>query len=379
MPRNFWRIMACAGAFLVGATAGLQASADGLVVGTRLPQFLAGGDISLLTLEEEHGQVYKYHGKPMPALQIFQQAGWNCMRLRLWVHPTGKSIFVNDLKYTESLGRRIKAAGFYLVLDLHYSDTWADPGHQFVPAAWQNLNLHQLARKVFTYTRNVVAAMKSAGAMPDMVAVGNEISPGMMWPLGRITSGPGGFANLAVLLKAGIAGVKAGSTGGQTPLIMIHLDRGGDWRYTRWFFNRCAKYGVDYDVIGESYYPIFQGNLQALKQTLDHAALMFHKPIVVAETGYAYKDDERPAVPGIHYPKTPAGQAKFLTNLMRVVKSTPDNLGRGVIYWAPEWIPMKGIQGSWHAFTLFDDRGEALPGLDVLGRAASPHILQSRP
>ncbi len=372
MPRSAWRIMAALAvcSFALGTT--FRASAAGLDVRAKLPSFLSGGDISLLGLEEQHGQVYKFHGKPMPALQIFKQAGWNCMRLRLWVHPTGKSIFVNNLAYTEELGRRIKAAGFYLVLDLHYSDTWADPGHQLVPAAWQNLDLKQLAHKVFTYTRKVIESMKAAGAMPDMVAVGNEISPGMMWPVGRITKGPGGFANLAQLLKAGIAGVKAGSGVATPPLIMIHLDRGGDWNYTRWFFDRCAKYGVDYDVIGESYYPIFQGNLAALKNTLFHAARKFHKPIVVAETGYAYKDDGRQPVAGVSYPKTPAGQAEFLSDLISTVKATPDNLGRGIIYWAPEWIPMNGVAGSWHAFTLFDDNGEALPGLEVLGKAASP-------
>ncbi len=377
MPRTYKPIRALVVTVILAAVASTRVLAVGsgptFPTSRNLPAFLAGGDISLLTLEEQHGQVYRWHGTALPALQIFKNAGWNCLRLRLWVHPTKQGIFVNDLAYTEALGRRIKQAGFYFVLDLHYSDTWADPGHQLVPAAWQQLNIKQLSSKVFTYTSKVISALKAAGAMPDMVAVGNEISPGMMWPLGRITKGEGGFAHLAELLKAGIAGVRAGSGASPSPLIMIHLDRGGDWPTTRWFFDRCAKYGVNYDVIGESFYPIFQGTLQALKNTLDHAAARFHRPVIVAETGYAYEDDGRMPVAGVNYPKTPDGQAQFLSDLVKVVKSTPNSLGRGIIYWAPEWIPMRGLDGSWHGLTLFDDGGDALPGLDVLGQAASPH------
>ncbi len=340
--------------------------------GRTLPAFLTGGDISLYDLEMQHGQVYKQDGKPANLLTIFKKAGCNCMRVRIWVHPTDQGIFVNNLPYTIKLGREIKKAGLKLLLDLHYSDTWADGGHQPTPAAWQGLGIQQLKTKLYNYTRKVITAMRRGGAMPDIVQVGNEITGGMCWPVGK-DFGPGNsFTNLGILLKAGIKGVKDGSGNLPSPFIMIHIDRGGSWQGTKWFFDNIIKQGVKFDIIGESYYPIWQGSLADLRNTLNHAAETFHKPIMVVETGYAYADDGRPAVKGINYPKTPAGQAQFLSDVLKIVRDTPDGLGCGVIYWAPEWIPMKGVDGSWYHMTLFDGKGNVLPGLAVLGHGPKP-------
>lgn len=334
--------------------------------------FLTGGDISLLTWEELHGQVYKYHGKPVDLLTLCKARGWNCMRLRLWVHPSGQGIFVNDLPYTVALGKRIKDAGFYLILDIHYSDTWADPGKQFKPASWANLPFSQLTQQVQDYTKQVIEAMREGGAMPDIVQVGNEITGGMLWPDGK-DWGPGhDFTNVAALLKAGVAGVREGSASLPPPLVMIHIDRGGDWKGTKWFFDNLNALGVPYDIIGESYYPFFQGPMSQLKETLQNAAAAYHKPIVVVETGYPYK----PAAAGMSnpnskafaFPFTPQGQSDFLKALVAMVRQTPDNLGKGVIYWEPEWIPVKDAQGSWSGTTLFDDSGNALPGIEALGQ-----------
>src|SRR5579883_1743103 len=167
--------------------------------------FLAGGDISLLTWEEQHGQVYKDNGKPADLLTLLKAHGWNCMRLRLWVNPTGKGIFVNDLPY---------------------SDTWADPGKQYKPAAWKDLPFDQLVAQVQSYTKDVIATMRRGGAMPDIVQIGNEITPGMLWPDGRDYGTGHDFTNLGKLLKAGIAGMKEGSGKETPPLVMIHIDRG---------------------------------------------------------------------------------------------------------------------------------------------------------
>lgn len=338
--------------------------------------FLTGGDISLLTWEEEHGQVYKDNGKPADLLSTCKAHGWNCMRLRLWVHPTGQGIFVNDLSYTVALGKRIKDAGFYLILDIHYSDTWADPGKQFKPAAWANLPFDQLTAEVQSYTRDVITAMRKGGAMPDIVQVGNEITGGMLWPDGKNWGQGHDFTNLAALLKAGIAGLREGAGPLPPPLVMIHIDRGGDWKGTQWFFDNLKAQGVAYDIIGESYYPFFQGPMVQLQQTLQNAATTYHKPIVVAETGYPYKPMaagmRNPNSKAFTYPFTPQGQHDFLQALVAMVHQTPENLGKGVIYWEPEWIPVKDAQGSWGGTTLFDDDGNALPGVDSLGQKPSP-------
>ena len=341
----------------------------------QLPQFVAGADISLLAREEQLGQIYRDNGKPNTALAILKAHGSNCMRLRLWVNPSGEDIYVNDLPYTIALGRRIKRAGLLLMLDIHYSDTWADPGHQLKPAAWNSLPLDQLVGKVHDYTQSVIEAMRKQGAMPDIVAVGNEISGGMLWPDG-LDYGPGhDFSALGRLLKAGIKGVGDGSGNSPRPLIMIHIDKGGDWGATQWFFDGIAAQGVQFDIIGESYYPFFQGSLQQLKTTLGNAARRYRKPIIVAETGYPYESSPRVAnaPPGaMSYPETPQGQLQFLQALTGVIRATQGGFGRGLMYWEPEWIPVHGLQSSWETTTLFDNSGNALPGLFALTARANP-------
>ena len=334
-----------------------------------IPTFMAGGDISLLTHEEQLGTIYRVNGKPVDFLTLAKRAGWNTMRLRLWVNPTGKDIYVNNLKYTQTLGQRIKAAGFTLILDIHYSDTWADPGHQAKPAQWSALSFNALTNQVHDYTKQVIEAMIRAGAEPDIVQIGNEIRAGMLVPDGK-DWGPGNdFKKLGILLKAGIQGVKDGSVGHETPLIMIHIDRGADWAGTKWFFDGIDGQGVNYDLIGESYYPAFHGSLSSARACLDNIASQLHKPVVIVETGYPYSGSVAEQLkPGgaLEYPVTPAGQKAFLQDLVNCVHSTPGGYGRGVIYWAPEWIPASGMDGSWDTKTLFDDHGNALPAVSVL-------------
>lgn len=201
--------------------------------------------------------------------------------------------------------------------------------------------------------------------MPDMVQIGNEITGGMLWPLGKCSDTPLGFASLAVLLKAGMAGVRAGANE-HTPQIMIHIDRGGDWRGTQWFFDALHAQGVlDYDVMGLSYYPFFHGPPDGLRKTLLNAAARYGKPLLVAEAGYPYAGTWPEK--GMTYPATPEGQAKFLADLVRMVRDMPGGLGQGVVYWAPEWLRIDGLGSSWDERTLFDRTGKALPGLAALG------------
>ena len=331
--------------------------------------FLIGGDISLLTKMEELGQVYTDADGPADFLTLVKRHGWNFLRLRLWVDPSGDDLFVNDLAYTVALGKRIKEAGFQLLLDFHYSDSWADPGQQTKPAAWAELPFDTLADQVELYSLEVITEMRRGGAMPDMVQIGNEITPGMLWPDGQIYGGTkpntGGFPAFAALVRAGIAGTLAGA-GDDRPRIMIHIDRGGDWAGTRTFFDALAAEGVDYDVMGLSFYPFFHGPLPLLEETLQQAALRYHKPIVVVETGYPYggSSDHADWIPsGLTYPMTPDGQREFLADLVAAIHRVPENLGIGVNYWAPEWLKIDGLRSSWHWKTLFDQNGHALPGL----------------
>lgn len=338
--------------------------------------FLKGGDVSLLAKIEDLGGLYRQNGKPKDALAIFKGHGANCMRLRIFHQPNKKGPVLNNLDYTLSLARRIKAAGLKLLLNFHYSDTWADPGHQRKPAAWRDLPPERLEAAVFTYSRDVIGSLRKAEALPDIVQIGNEITPGMLWDDGRVGGRfdtPRQWQQLATLIRAGIRGVKAPLGAGERVRIMIHIDKGGNTNATRWFFDNLTAQGVRFDVIGLSYYPWWHGSLDDLRGNLAATAKRYRKEIVVVETGFPWTtqrfdegsnvlggDPERLKAP---YPQTPAGQKAFLTELIRIVRRTPDGLGKGVIYWAPEWIAVEGLKSAWENIALFDQRGNVLPAM----------------
>ena len=350
----------------VACTARLVAAAD--------DAFVVGADLSLLKYIEDHGVSYRDNGQGKDGLAIFRDHGFNWVRLRLFVNPDGKEGQVNTMPYTLAMATQAKAAGFHFLLDLHYSDGWADPGHQIVPRAWAQLSHVQLVDQVFAYTRDTVAAFRDEDCAPDMVEVGNEITLGMMWPDGKIGS-DGKWDAFGDLLKAGIRGVHAGE--GSVPIkIMLHIDRGGDKGVSRWFFEHLATQAVPFDVIGLSYYPFWNGKLDKLKENMAYLAGRFHKDIIVAETGYNWRDADPKK---LEYPPTPEGQSAFLSALAKAVASVPDGHGKGVFYWAPEWIDGTKWGGppwthSWENRALFDDQGNALPALDAFRAAgASSH------
>jgi len=330
--------------------------------------FLAGGDLSFLAREEQLGAVYKDGGQPQGALQIFKAHDWNVVRLRLWVHPTGEKEYINDLPYTVALAKRVKQAGLKLLLDFHYSDTWADPGHQVKPAAWKGLPFDALTRQVESYSREVVMTLRANGAMPDIVQIGNETTNGMLWPDGKVEE-PDGWTKYGALLKAGIAGVREGAKPLPPPQIMIHINNGADAGLTRWFFDHLnpQKQGIDFDLIGLSYYPDGKNTLAELKNALAADARKYHKPLVVVETAFPQNGTAGPdQAVYAEYGRTPEGQRRFLADLVKTVRETPGGLGQGVLYWQPEWVPIQGLPNYNGGSSLFDDRFNALPGLGAL-------------
>lgn len=333
----------------------------------RLP-FLKGGDVSLLQKIEDLGGVYRQDGKPRDLLAIFKDHGCNCIRLRLFHSPDGKGPVVNDLPYTLRLARRIRAAGFRLLLDFHYSDTWADPAHQAKPYAWRDLEPDRLEAAVFDYSRRVAAALKAQGTPPDVVQIGNEITPGMLWDTGRVGGDfetPDQWRRFAALLASGIRGVHAAL--GDSPAVrtLIHVDCGGSAQVTRWFFDHLLAERVDFDLIGLSYYPWWHGAFDDLEGNLAATARRYRKDIVVVETAFPWTAGRRgaDAPPKVSHPPTPEGQKAFLDELIRIVRRTPDDRGRGVLWWAPEWIPVTGLRSAWGYRTLFDWSGNVLPAV----------------
>jgi len=194
--------------------------------------------------------------------------------------------------------------------------------------------------------------------MPDMVQIGNEITNGMLWPDGKL---PENWSHFADLVKAGIRGVDAGRGNAQRPLIMIHIDRGGDQAGTRSFFDKLLSYNVAFDVIGQSYYPWWHGTLFDLRDNLAFMARQYRKDIIVVETAYnwqpaEYKDRKAP------FPETPEGQREFFDEVNRIVMNAPDNRGKGIFWWEP------AVSSRYNSRGMFDREGNALPVVTVFDR-----------
>lgn len=327
------------------------------------PTFMAGADVSFAKQAEDEGTVFKDMGKPEPVLRMLKQHGYNWVRLRLFVHPTD---LPNNLKYTIALAQQAKKLGYHFLLDLHYSDTWADPQHQITPVEWQNLSHEQLVRQVKSYTQTTIEAFKAANVLPDMVQIGNEVSRGFLWPDGKL---PDNWDHFAELLRAGIDGANAACTSPPRPMIMVHIDKGGNWNFTKTYFDKLASYHISFDVIGLSYYPWWHGTLEELRNNLDNTAQTFHKPIVVVETAYnwrpsAYKPGDAP------FPETPKGQKQYLEAVYRIVRNVPDGLGVGIFWWEPA-VPAEGPYAVLESRSFFDNDHEALPAITVFDALVS--------
>jgi arabinogalactan endo-1,4-beta-galactosidase len=308
--------------------------------------FLLGADISALDAPSRRPfPAYNEDGKPSDELTILRHHGWNAFRVRVFVSPV-RNAPNNTLEAALPLAKRIKESGAILILDLHFSDTWADPQHQEIPVAWRGMDIDALAHQWQTYARDTVKAFKDAGAMPDIVAVGNEITVGTAWPLAQLpqhhanqatpaqpSSDDVQWKNLTLLLKAGIRGVRQGA-GHKSPRIAIHIDKGGHWDTTEWFFDHLNAAHVPYDIIAQSFYPPWgHGTLADLQNNMNQSAHKFHKDFLVMETGYTPPRVANQA--DMLWPVTPQGRLQFMVDLVKTVKKAPGGLG--VIYWAPEY------------------------------------------
>ena len=211
---------------------------------------------------------------------------------------------------------------------------------------------------MFEYTRDAIHAFREAGVLPDMVQIGNEVIAGMLWPDGKL---PDHWDHFAELVKAGIRGVDAGRGDGPRLRIMIHIDRGGDRDGTKAFFDRLHSHGVDYDVIGQSYYPWWHGNLLDLRKNLDFMATTYHKDIILVEVAYCWRPSEYTRRPG-PFPETALGQQEFLDEVNRLALDTPDHRCIGIFWWEP------AVSGPLRSRGFFDDAGSALPVIHVFDR-----------
>ena len=343
-------------------------------------QSYVGGDISLLPQYEKYEVPY-YDADSKKIDDVLQYlkseaVGWNALRVRLFVNPTpsldnNDPAICQDLDYVVSLGKRIKEAGFAFMLDFHYSDVWADPSKQWTPVEWQSLNDEQLQSKLYEYTKDCLTKLVEAGAAPDFIQTGNEISYGMLWGKKGTNDnrcyGDSPAANwnrfIALLKQA----TKACREVCPDAKVIIHTERTGTPESVMDFCKRIAD--VDYDIVGLSYYPFWHKNLETLSKTLNLLADNYpEKPVQIVETAYYYQ--WKPST-GLNWNSfttwsdTPEGQLAFVRDLIAELKNHPNV--NGLYWWFPEENgngPNKSILNGWLNRGLWDnDSHRALPAL----------------
>ncbi len=325
--------------------------------------YAIGADVSFLAKCERDGMIFKEDGQPKDVLAILREHQYNWVRLRIFHDPsTSLDKLPNDLDYTLALAKRAKAMGFHVLLDLHYSDSWADPEKQPTPEAWKKLKHKQLTEQVFSYTRDTIAAFAREGVMPDMVQVGNEITHGMLWPDGKL---PDNWDNLSDLLKAGIRGIDAGRGALPRPRIMIHIERSGNYEEATWFFDNLIAHHVPFDVMGLSYYPRWHGGIATLRGNLHDLALRYQVPIIVVETAYNSTPSDFIGKKA-DFPESPTGQEHFLRAVSAAVRAIPRGLGQGVFWWEP------AAEGELHRRSFFDNDGNVLPVIHAFEEKHQP-------
>jgi len=304
--------------------------------------FILGADISSVPQQEDEGIRFSDHGVEKDVLAILKDHGFNGIRSRIFHDPTVKNGYSKkgycDLAHTVRMAKRIRAAGMGFLLDFHCADTWADPGHQPKPAAWAALGSADLQKALHDHTRDVVAELKKQGAAPDMVQVGNEISHGFLWPEPKKYRLE--WDEFCGLLRAGIAGVREADP---SVKIMLHLACGGQNAESRWFLDNVVARKVDFDVIGQSYYPRWHGTLDDLKGNLTDLAARYGRAIVVVEYSVTGTD---------------------VRKLNDIVRGLPKGRGLGTFIWEPT---------KWEGPALFEQDGRTKAAIGVYRQMAGDY------
>lgn len=293
---------------------------------------MIGADISFLPQLEAQGIKFSDNEVKKDAITILKDHGFNYIRLRIFNEPSNEKGYSPgkgfcDLAQTKAMAKRIKANGMKLLLDFHYSDTWADPGKQFKPKAWEKLSFKDLKKAVYDYTKDVISQLKAQGTTPDMVQIGNEINHGFLWPEGSVAN-PN---DMAQLYSAGVAGVKAVDV---TVPIMLHIALGGQHPESVQFLDGMVKRGAHFDVIGQSYYPKWHGTLSDLENNLYLLAKRYKKDIIVVE--YSQLKEE----------------------VNRIAFEVTEGRGKGTCIWEP--------LNTWER--IFDEAGEPNEYLGVFDK-----------
>ena len=365
---------------------------------------ILGIDASTYLEELEHGARYYDGDRTIDPLDAFRAGGVEYMRIRIWNDPksaAGEPYLAGncDLSHYLRFARLCKDKGYKLLMDLHYSDFWADPGKQMIPKAWAHMDVAEMEKAVYGFTKACLEAAVAADVTPDMIQVGNEITNGFLWPVGRLENPDGtrgNYENFCRLVKAGTQACREVLPQAK---IVLHLERSNDQAVYEEFFTEMEKAEISYDIIGASYYPYWHGTPQELFANLDNCR-KFGKERMVMELGYGFTtegyslngasqrlviDADRAYVPGFteQYPVTPEGQAAFVRDFLAQAGERGIS---GVFYWEPLWLPGEGIcwasqagqayiheegkstTNEWANQCLFDYAGQKLPAFEAFAQ-----------
>lgn len=310
-------------------------------------EFAKGADIGWLPQMEATGyKFYDTDGKEKDCIQLLKDRGMNSIRLRVWVDPSDDKASGHCNKdETVAMALRAQKMGMRIMIDFHYSDSWADPAKQFKPKAWEKHTFAELLNDVYNHTFDVISALKKAGVTPEWVQIGNEIPGGMLWPEGSTDN----WKQLGQLLNKGYDAVKAID---KKIKVIVHVDEGNNNEKFRKFFDNATEQKVRYDVIGLSYYPYwikkdYSETIADLQFNLNDMAKRYNKEVMVVEVGG--EDDK------IQNTK------ELLAATIKAVRNVPNNKGIGVLYWEPQ-----GAR-SWshYALSAWLENGQPSPALDA--------------
>lgn len=368
-----------------------------------------GVDLSVMEELKDYNPKYYYKGKEIEPFHFFaDHCKISAVRIRLWHNPydeEGRPYGggTNDLKTFIKLAQKAQKEGMDVILDFHYSDFYVDPSRQIIPKAWKNMNFHEVVDALYGYTYETLKTIKENDINLIGIQIGNEITHGMVWPFGDNEKTfdeekGGGFEGLCKLLKAGCKASKEVFPDAKT---IIHIEHSGSWDMQNWYFTNIVNQGVEFDVIGESYYPYWHGPFSMFKDCITRLKEKFHKDIWVVELGYEYLPQ-----PGDHdfsevtdakegdfivgnvngripFPQTKEGQAGYIALMLKICKELDVEM---VCYWEPAWIYLPnngwasdagqiycGLTPSepcnvWKIETLFDLEGNANPAVEVFNQ-----------
>jgi arabinogalactan endo-1,4-beta-galactosidase len=345
--------------------------------------FFTGMDLSYQPFLENYDFDYKdENGVAINnLLQWVKDNGVNLIRVRLFHTPDPSNAIhsASSLEEVITLCKKIKATGNRIFLDIHYSDKWADPGQQTVPAAWEGLSFELINDSVYAYTKAVLSIMHDKNVFPEIVQIGNETRPGFLWDHGKLWIGDDddNWPAYTTLVKNALDAISEVENETHMEIkTMIHLD-GTDGADN--FYQKLKQYKVGYDMIGLSHYHNWHTkDLQELQSVLNQLATNYGKPIMIVETRYPFTlgwndnthnpiGSEDDLISG--YPATPEGQKDYFMNFVKILKNVPDNKGVGFIWWAPDMVAFDGPEStngsSMENVSTWDFENKALPVFEV--------------